>query len=154
MDNEKISDVKYAAQRISDFVDQVNVSRVSTLLDVSNQGVKDWINGRSHMKVGMVEKAGEVLFGITVSEMFLAPGVEVDWYHEASTKHFGKNFEFAVSNYCSDKGIKLQDFAKALGISMEALRRYRQGKIFPHLLKLQTMADALEIEVADLFLPW
>lgn len=54
-----------------------------------------------------------------------------------------------VQEVCKEKGINMTILAKKLGVSYQALYAAVSGN--PTISKLKEIADALEVEVADLF---
>ena len=54
-----------------------------------------------------------------------------------------------VKEICSQKGITLQQLAKSLGITYQSLYENLNGN--PSLKRLQEIATALDVEIADLF---
>lgn len=56
-----------------------------------------------------------------------------------------------VKEICSQKGMTLQSLAKKMGVTYQSLYENLNGN--PSLKKLNEIADALGVEVAELFAP-
>lgn len=56
---------------------------------------------------------------------------------------------FRIQSICKEKGITLQELASRLGVSYRSLYDNISGN--PTVKKLKEIADALEVEVTDLF---
>ncbi len=88
---------------------------------------------------------------LSISELFLEPNSGdkySEWYVDASTKYFASNLTQAI-----DRESNTVKKIKEAGIKQGQLRQYCLALVLPRLGKVQSIADALEIEVADLFLP-
>ena len=86
--------------------------------------------------------------GVTVAELMLVPDIQTEWYKEASVAHFGANLKMIMEEW----KFSHKELARICGISVQSIRNYEAGNV-PTLRRLQCLADALEIEVADLLLP-
>lgn len=62
------------------------------------------------------------------------------------------SFSARIKDLCKEKGILLKDLAKRLGISDVGLSQSINQK-YPQLQTLERIANALEVEVVDLFPP-
>lgn len=88
---------------------------------------------------------------LSISELFLEPhsgDKYSEWYIDAGTKYFASNLTQAIDQ--ENNAVKK---IKEAGIKQGQLRQYCLALVLPRLGKVQSIADALEIEVADLFLP-
>ena len=58
-----------------------------------------------------------------------------------------------VNEICKEKGMTLKDLAKKLGVTYQSLYANLKETGNPTLSKLKDIADALGVEVAELFAP-
>lgn len=144
----KISNADYVLDHLRDFVDSEDIYKVSLLLSVNSGTVSNWLDRKTMMNLKTVVKIGD-LMGMSVAEMMVRPGIETEWYREANVKYFC----FNLDAYVRDCGMSTLDAAKRIGISSNTLQCYINGGALPRLSMLQKLADALDVEVADLFLP-
>ena len=87
--------------------------------------------------------------GMSISEMLLTPGTKTDWYTDCKVDYFPRNYLNAVE----ESGITSADLARKAGIKDSTVRNIKFNYTIPYSDNLQKIADALEMEVADLFLP-
>ena len=87
--------------------------------------------------------------GASISEMLLVPGVRTDWYEDCKVDYFPRNYVKAVE----DSGMTIAELARKAGIKDSTVRNIKFNYTIPYSDNLQKIADALEMEVADLFLP-
>lgn len=87
--------------------------------------------------------------GRRISEMFLSPGMETDWYKETAWHHLPDNLEA----FTHEAELTFSEISESLGVPYQTYRLYLEGGQYPQTNTLQKIADVLEIEVADLFLP-
>lgn len=145
---EMISNADYVLDHLRDFVNSDGIYSVSTLLSVTSSAVASWLEKKTTMTLKTVAKIGD-LIGLSVAEMMVRPGVETEWYRESDVKYFC----FNLDAYVRDCDMSTLDAAKRIGISRNTLQIYINGGTLPRLPMLQKLADALDVEVADLFLP-
>ena len=89
---------------------------------------------------------------IGISELFLDtnnPGDYTAWYAESDTQYFVDN----ISARLADLGWSMARLSREIGISEGTMRNYFRGETLPRLETLQAIADTMDVEVADLFLP-
>ncbi len=105
-------------------------------------------------RLGTVERFAGA-FGVSVAELMLIDGVETNWYEEASIDYLGEN----LRRYRKELGLTQTDLAERLTddrtvlTKMSGISCYEQGVRFPTVGVTQALADALGVEVADLFVP-
>ena len=87
--------------------------------------------------------------GRCIGEMFLAPGVATDWYKETALQYLPDNLEA----FTNEAELTFAEITARLGVPYQTYRLYLEGSQYPQTNTLQKIADVLEIEVADLFLP-
>lgn len=87
--------------------------------------------------------------GRRIGEMFLAPGVKTDWYKETALQYLPDNLEA----FTNEAELTFAEITARLGVPYQTYRLYLEGSQYPQTNTLQKIADVLEIEVADLFLP-
>lgn len=96
-------------------------------------------------RLGTLEKVARSR-GKSIAEMFLAPGVETDWYRDAALAYLPDDLAgCAETTYIA--------VAEKAGVPYRVFWLYLNGSQSPMTNTLQKIADALEMEVADLFLP-
>lgn len=61
--------------------------------------------------------------------------------------------ELRIKDLCKEKGMKMDDLAKAVGISQPSLSNIANGKQMPRLETIEKISDALGVEVAEIFAP-
>lgn len=103
--------------------------------------------GQTNMRVRTVERALEGT-GVTVAEIMLAEGVETEWYKDAKAEYSGANLQA----YREERGLTPHQLARKCGLSEGTIKSYEKNQIIS-LEALQRLADALRVEVADMFLP-
>lgn len=99
-------------------------------------------------RLGTVERLAECL-DMSVADMFIDPEIETEWYKDAKLEYLPANLQ-KVSD-ASEMDIKT--IAKKAQIKPQTYEWYLEGLQYPMTDRLQRIADVLEIEVADLFLP-
>ena len=87
--------------------------------------------------------------GRCIGEMFLTPGVNTDWYKETELRYLPDNLEA----FTNEAELTFAEITARLGVPYQTYRLYLEGSQYPQTNTLQKIADVLEIEVADLFLP-
>lgn len=60
---------------------------------------------------------------------------------------------FRIKELCKERGILLQDLAETVGLSRVSLTRIIQNQQNPTLDALEKLANALHVEVGELFTP-
>ena len=94
--------------------------------------------------------------GLGISELFIDPE-DIDtyhcWYAETDVKYFVNN----LTAYVAESGLSQAKLCRTAGLERHTVSRLinQQDAIgsLPMLGNLQKLADALQVEVADLFLP-
>lgn len=147
--DEKISDVRYLSVRLQAYVEANGTYRASELMNSSNADIKKYCSG-GRMKMITLDNLTELL-GLSVAELMLIPGMEDDleWYRDASREYLHDN----LRSYAKAAGITQKELSHLTGIDRRSVNNYFCGQVYPMTDKLQSMADALGVEVADLFLP-
>lgn len=103
-------------------------------------------------RLGTLEVIASAL-DTTVAVLMVKEGVKTNWYDEASTVYFANN----IRQIRKEKGLTQSGIGKVISADgwrtkASNINRYEKGR-FPTLGAAQEIADALGVEVADLFLP-
>lgn len=89
-------------------------------------------------------------YGTTAGDLLLKPGVETEWYKDSSTMFVSYNLQEVMS--MSDlTPYKLGLLCKK--VSTTTLYKYVDGRRIPTLNRLQELANVLDMEISDFFLP-
>lgn len=148
LDCGKISNTGYVLDHLRMIVDADGLMHASAMIGTSSVTVVDWLERKTTMNLKTVAKIGE-LMDLSIAEMMVKPGIATEWYREADVKYFAQNLVSYLEELCESKVY----MARCLGISKSMLQGYMNGGMKPRLPMLQRLADALDVEVADLFLP-
>lgn len=87
--------------------------------------------------------------GLSVAEMFLMPGASTEWYKDSDIKYFGAN----VKQYREMEQLSKRELEYYAEIKRNTVWTYESRESMPCCVTMQKIADALDIEIADLFLP-
>lgn len=145
---EKMSDVKYVKDHVRMEVKTFDgITTFAKSCGTNRYTVNKVLAGKDlRLKtVGVLAKG----CGNTVAEMFLKPGIKTNWYREASLEYFPENLQRAMD----DRGMQVSDMEAESGVKWQQFESYLLRETMPLTKTLQRIADVLEIEVADLFLP-
>ena len=89
-------------------------------------------------------------FGATIGEVFQNPAIECNWYKETRLVYLSYNLEEALR----DTGTAAYMIAaKTKTCNATVIYKYVNGTKIPPLEKLQEIADVLNVDISDLFLP-
>lgn len=146
---ERISHVRYLSIRLQEFTNENSAGKAAELMNSTSTTIKKLISG-NRMSMKTVKNLSDLL-GLSVSELMLPPGYEdkTEWYRESNVGYLKSN----LKDYVEEQGLNTADVALRIGVKKSTVRNYFNGKIFPMSDTLQLLADALNVEVADLFLP-
>nr|DAO46605.1 MAG TPA: helix-turn-helix domain protein [Caudoviricetes sp.] len=136
----QISHIKYVAMNTRELVDAGKLNENDTQVQLM-------LAGNQRMRVKTLEKNLRGT-GITVAEIMLRPGVETEWYREASAAYIATNLKIFREAWEFSQA----KLAWLCGIAQTSIKNYESGSM-PGLARLQILADVLEVEVADLMLP-
>lgn len=146
---ERISHVRYISERVSECVDKYGITQMSYMMSTSNGNIRKFCSN-SRMRVSTLEDLSNML-GLSVAELTLKPGLEdkVEWYRDSSIDYISDNLRLCAK----EARIQQKELSRITGISYRVVNDYFMGKTVPMTDRLQALADALEVEIADLFLP-
>lgn len=145
---EKISDVKYMRDHLRMHIEEVGSMTMLAKSCGTNRYTLHKVLAGKDLRLKTVDVLAKGC-GKTVAEMFLAPGIKTDWYKEATLQYFPDNLWSAMT----DRGMEMIDMGAGTGIKWQQIESYLLRETMPLTKTLQKIADALEMEVADLFLP-
>lgn len=146
---ERISHVRYLNIKLQEFTKVNSLHKTSELMNSSIKSIKRFLDG-DRMSMKTVQNLCDLL-GLSVSELMLPPGDEdkTEWYQEAKLEYFGTN----LKTYAAEQGLSSSELASRIDVAASTTKNYLDGKFLPKSDALQKLADALNVEVADLFLP-
>lgn len=110
---------------------------------------RDKLRYRNIEKLCDAEKFAS-FYGMTIGEALLRPGIDTEWYRDASTLYLSYNLERALkeSPLTTEKIAEKTSYCTA-----DYVYRFAKGLKTPSLKDAQELANALGMEIADLFLP-
>ncbi len=85
--------------------------------------------------------------GKSIGEMFLKPGLETAWYDDTRLEYLSKNLDMVMCD------LDLKELSAALEMPTSAVEKILNNEVKPMTRTLGKLAEALNEEVADLFLP-
>lgn len=143
----QISHVSWIVWRVNEEVRRYGLNETAAVLGVSRNHVIRITNGYSMVlrSVMIVADALE----LSVGEVMLDPSIDVAWYEETRPEYFMENLRRAMD----ENGITPVDIERSMAIHSTTVRNWLRGVNMPRIDVLQRIADALDYEVADLFLP-
>lgn len=147
---DELSHVDYLAENVQRLIDERFCGKMvglSRFAHVDKGAIARMRTGKP-CRLLTVDRVAQAC-GLTIGDIFLKPGTQTDWYREAKLCHLSANLE-AITQ---EQGILLDDVADEIGRPHGSLDRYLSGHWFPQTNTLRLMAEALDEEVADLFLP-
>lgn len=145
---EKMSDVRYVREHLRRRIEEVDSMTMLAKSCGTNRYTLNKVLAGKDLRLKTVDVLA-IGCGKTVAEMFLEPGVKTDWYREASLEYLPDNLRDAMS----DRGLEMRDLEAESGVKWQQVESYLMRETMPMAKTLQKIADALEMEVADLFLP-
>ena len=145
---EKMSDVRYVREHLRRRIEEVDSMTMLAKSCGTNRYTLNKVLAGKDVRLKTVGILAQGC-GKTIAEMFLSPGVKTYWYREASLEYLPDNLWSAMT----DRGMEMSDLADTMGIKWQQIESYLMCKTMPLTKTLQKIADALEMEVADLFLP-
>lgn len=145
---DQLSHVSYANDHIKAMVQELGSCKVAGLLgNCAQERVEQFARGGRMSYRTMVAMGREL--GLSIGEVLLRPGVDTAWYADTDARYFADNLEAIMR----DMGISSVTLGKRVGVNSSSVNAWREGKAIPYSDNLQRLADALDMEVADLFLP-
>lgn len=137
------------------------IARVRRALDFERGALTDFLGGtlstihgilgRGGGRIAFADHFAQDFLGITVAEVFVDPAIDTDWYREAEMHYLGANLKHYRQTQTSLSATAL---ALNWGFAPNTLSQWESGRVLPQsTLQLQRLADALDVEMADLFLP-
>ena len=147
---EPLSHVDYLAPNMQALLDERfdgKITRLSNQAQVNPSAIKKVLAGKP-CRLRTIDKLAKAC-GMTISDMFLKPGLQTDWYLDADLEYLIDNL--VASAQAVDK--EYHDVDDIAGTPHGLFRLYAEGVQYPQTNMLQRLADALDEEVADLFLP-
>lgn len=117
------------------------------VLNGEDKQIKRILQGNMNVRTRTLEKNLKGT-GVTVAEIMLNDGIETEWYKEAAVSYLPQN----LKRYREEWGFTKEFFADLCGMSSRLIALYEKDTV-PTLRRLQSLADVLEVEVADLLLP-
>lgn len=88
-------------------------------------------------------------YGASVGDMLVRPGFESEWYHECALRYFAPNVREAMEAVKISEGL----LAQMTKVNPSKIRDLMADGTMPNFREAQKIADVLEMEIADLFLP-
>lgn len=148
MEGEPMSNVKWLIWRARALANDYGWEWMRDTLEYAD--IKRLRVNLSHGRIQLAtaEAIAEIC-GLTIAEAMLAPEItDCEWYVFADRRYFADNVRALAKEHGS-----VERLAKAIGSYGQMIRHYTNGETEPLLRTLQKMADKLNMEVADLFLP-
>lgn len=114
----------------------------------ADKRVRDIIELNTGTLAAIEECAGA--FGATIGEVFQNPSIECNWYKETRLVYLSYNLEEALK----DAGTAAYMIAaQTKTCNATVIYKYVNGSKIPPLERLQEIADVLNLDISDLFLP-
>lgn len=89
-------------------------------------------------------------YGLSIGNAFIRPGVQTAWYGQSRAIYL----PFNMQEYRIDKNLTKEEFAaKTAHCSFSVINSIETGYVFATLAQMQDIANTLEVEISDLFLP-
>ena len=148
--SEKISNVRNISARIKGFVKENGANNLSYLTYASKDNIEKYCDG-GRMSIKTIKTMADIM-GVSVAETMLEPGLEknVEWYRDANEKYFSENLRALAK----DAGLSQVEISNLTGIHKNTINHYFKGKLYPRSNIMQLIADVIDVEVADFFVPF
>lgn len=144
----QLSHVAYANARIKALIAKMGTCAVAAQLgNCAPQRVEQFARG-GRMRYRTMVAMGAML-DLSIGEVLLRPGTDTEWYVDCDAKYFSAN----VIAVMDELGVTAKELGKRIGVSSSSVGAWRDGAVIPYSDNLQRLADVLDMEVADLFLP-
>ena len=143
----QISHVSWIGWRVNEEVRRYGLHETAAVFGVPTSHIKRITNGHS-LVFRMVMDIADAL-ELSVGEVMLDPSIDVAWYEETRPEYFVQNLRRAMD----ENGSTPVDIERSMAIHSTTVRNWLRGENMPRIDVLQRIADALDYEVADLFLP-
>lgn len=88
-------------------------------------------------------------YGKSIGEMMVQPNSDASKWENSSSGYFKDTF----LKYLQASRIKYRHIGKFAGVAPSSLTKYTQGDYMPTTTSAQALADCMQIEVADFFVP-
>lgn len=115
--------------------------------EIDNENLFRITRGLDTVRVSAVEKlAMETKIGI--AELLTKPGLETEWYKETRADYLADNLKTEMT----ERNLSNEKLSRMTGVSTNTVANMKNGRN-PTVKTAQRIADALEMEIGDLFLP-
>lgn len=146
---EVLSSVAYLRDQVQALVDEAgSIKAFCAHSGIGYDTIHRILHGGVSCRLSTVERLGRCA-GKSVGEMFLQPGLETDWYVDAHLDYLPGNLMTAMEAEQMDVKV----LSAALEMPTTAVTKFLEGTTKPMTDTLEKLAEALNEEVADLFLP-
>ena len=154
--DDQISNVSNLYSNARLYLSDIGVAETLKMFGISKTVYKKLMAGNVYtLNLLTVSRLADNL-GLGISELFIDPE-DIDtyhcWYAETDVKYFVNN----LTAYVAESGLSQAKLCRTAGLERHTVSRLinQQDAIgsLPMLGNLQKLADALQIEVADMFLP-
>lgn len=144
----RISDVGYLAAQLENIVNLYGgIKEFMVASGAKKQTLRRIMLGKS-CRLSTVERLAKY-DDKSISEMFLEPDVETEWYRDSALVYLPKN----IQKLSEASEMDIETIAGCASILPQTYELYMAGMMYPMTNTLQRIANVLEVEVADLFLP-
>lgn len=144
----RISDVGYLAAQLENIVNIYGgIKEFMVASGAKKQTLRRIMLGKS-CRLSTVERLAEY-DDKSISEMFLEPDVETEWYRDSALVYLPEN----IQKISEESEIDIETIAGCASILPQTYELYMAGMMYPMTNTLQRIANVFEVEVADLFLP-
>lgn len=144
----RISDVGYLAAQLENIVNIYGgIKEFMVASGAKKQTLRRIMLGKS-CRLSTVERLAEY-DDKSISEMFLEPEVETEWYRDSALVYLPKN----IQKISEASEMDIETIAGCASILPQTYELYMAGMMYPMTNTLQRIANVFEVEVADLFLP-
>lgn len=144
----RISDVGYLAAQLENIVNIYGgIKEFMVASGAKKQTLRRIMLGKS-CRLSTVERLAEY-DDKSISEMFLEPDVETEWYRDSALVYLPEN----IQKISEESEMDIETIAGCASILPQTYELYMAGMMYPMTNTLQRIANVFEVEVADLFLP-
>ena len=144
----RISDVGYLAAQLENIVNIYGgIKEFMVASGAKKQTLRRIMLGKS-CRLSTVERLAEY-DDKSISEMFLEPDVETEWYRDSALVYLPEN----IQKISEESEMDIETIAGCASILPQTYELYMAGMMYPMTNTLQRIANVFEVEVEDLFLP-
>lgn len=144
----RISDVGYLAAQLENIVNIYGgIKEFMVASGAKRQTLRRIMLGKP-CRLSTVERFAEY-DNKSIAEMFLDPDVETEWYRDSALEYVSPN----IRKISEASEMDIETIAVCANILPQTYELYLAGLMYPMTNTLQRIANVLEVEVADLFLP-